>query len=81
MSMTEICEIMAKKMKNEIFFSDIIFRRVKDQSGFVEQKLPANFKYFKAQVNVTMVELESIDQKNIIECSKKKMSYVEKKMR
>lgn len=81
MSEKEICDLMAKKMKNEILFSDSIFRRVRDQSGIVEQKIPATFKYFKAQVNATMVELESIDEKNIIECSKKKMSYVEKKMR
>lgn len=72
---------MGKKMKNDIVFSDSILRRVRDQSGIVQQKFPATFKYYKAQVNINIFQLESIDYKNIIECSKKKMSNVERKMR
>ena len=53
-------------MKDDIIFSDCIFKRVKDSSGIIEQKLPATFRYYKAQANITIVELVNLDKKNVI---------------
>lgn len=53
----DVFELMKNKMKDKITLSDNIFKQIKDLSGVIEQKVPATFSYYKAQVNMTVIEL------------------------
>jgi hypothetical protein len=72
---------MKEKMKEGITFSDYILKRFNDPSGVMEQKLSASFIYKKVQPNITLVELSSIDDKNVIESHLKMMSFAERKLK